>query len=383
MDRIKSLLIFFGPILIPRAINLYRTVRAQAAHRPASRPLPDRANRALNVLFVSILVFLVLSLPVKPHAPSPNVFALTRSRLNTPTDVLFSRLARLRPRQSLTPEDAVLRSKLTSLAARNLYLKFGPDPLTSCQFCSPDHPDSYLIYYLPFNVLLPHLCHMLVVGLVTTASFAGREAAAWRPTFTVAGLLLAALDLYLVVTYDPVRSASAAVRASQAPPASFYHRITLLRPLLLMVFDVLCALLVYLSATNRFWGSSSSMERPHAPDQLDQLVSATASSLTVASSRLHALSVARNAVLRDKMLKRRDDVYWQTVVAVEARSAQTGTSPDNGPAPRTPSSSSVWEDEEVVRAMSRAMAGHGGVDLARLNASANDYVNKITSELDG
>jgi hypothetical protein len=358
---IKSLLIFFAPVIIPRAINFYRSLRVALASRPTPRPLPTNASRALNILFLAILVFLLLSLPFNPHAPAPSIFSLTRSRINTPTDVIFNRLARFRPGNRLTDADTLLRSKLTSLGARKVYLRYGPKALTDCPFCSLDSVNTYLLYYLPFNTLIPHLVHMVILGVVTSAPLAGREAASWRNKFTLAGLVLAALDLYVVVSYDPVQSASAAVRAGMTPPASLYHRITLLRPLAFAVFDSVCAGLIYVSATQRFFFAP-----PSQADQVDQLVSAALTSLSGASSKLHATSVARNAVVRDKVLKERDDAYWRTVVAGE----------------EDRSGGSIWEEEEVVRAMSRAMAGQGGVDLAQLGVNATQYVNGVTAGLE-
>ncbi|KAH1269111.1 hypothetical protein KXX33_004676 [Aspergillus fumigatus] len=365
---IKSLLIFFAPVIIPRAINLYHSLRVAVASRPTPRPLPQATRRALNVLFFAILLCFLLSLPFNPHAPSPSIFTLTRSRINTPTDVIFSRLARFRPDNTLSETDHLLRSKFTSVVARRVYLRYGPDALTSCEYCSLDNLKTYLLYYLPFNTLIPHILHMVLVGLVTSAPFAGREAASWRNKFTVAGLALAAIDIYIVSTYDPVLSASAAVRAGMVPPSSLYHQTTLLRPLVFAVFDGICALLIYVTATNRFFFTP-----PSQADQVDQLVSTSLTSLAGASSKLHAVSVTRNAVVRDKVLKDRDDAYWRTVVAMGAGN----TDGDASVAP-----SSIWEEEEVVRAMSRAMAGQGGVDLAKLGVSAAEYVNGVTAGLD-
>ena len=42
----------------------------------------------------------------------------------------------------------------------------------------------------------------------------------------------------------------------------------------------------------------------------------------------------------------------------------------------------IWEEEEVARAMSRAMAGQGGVDLAQLGMNANEFVRGVTEGLD-
>ncbi|CRG85472.1 hypothetical protein PISL3812_02528 [Talaromyces islandicus] len=362
---IKSLLIFFGPVLLPRAINFYRVFRVQLAHRPPPRQIPSQASRALNVLFAAIVVFLTLSVPINPHAPAPNIFSQTGSRITTPTDVIFARLARFRPEQTLTDYDKLLRSALTSTAARKIYLRYGPDALLSCQFCGLDESSSavsYLLYYLPWNSVVPHLLHLLILGLVTSAPFAGADAARWRNWFTAGGLMLAGLDFYVMGAYDPLAAASAAVRAGQQPPSSLFHAMSFVRPLVFALFDSVCAGLVYVSATHRFFFSP-----PSQADQINQLVTKATEALATVNRQLHGVSVARNAVVRDKTLKARDDWYWRTAVAMEGEAGSSG--------------GSVWEDEEVVRAMSRAMSGQG-VDMAQLGVSAGEYVGDITRGLD-
>ncbi|KAL1965120.1 hypothetical protein VTN77DRAFT_6033 [Rasamsonia byssochlamydoides] len=171
-----------------------------------------------------------------------------------------------------------------------------------------------------------------------------------------------------MATYDPVASASPAVRANQVPPPSLYHNISLLRPLAFTIFDSVCSVLIYLSATNRLFFSP-----PSQAEQVEQLVSMATAALTGATSKLHAFSVTRNAVVRDKTLKARDDAYWREAVVME----RTEQEPSG--------SGSIWEEEEVVRAMSRAMNGQArnrGVDMAKLGISAGEYVDGITAGLE-
>jgi hypothetical protein len=367
VNSVKSLLIFFGPVLLPRLITAYRNLRASIASRPPPRTLPAAPGRALNILFGSIVFFLLLSLPFNPHAPEPNIFSLTRSRINTPTDILFARLARLRPDALLTAADTLLQSKFTSLGARKVYLTYGPDALTSCQYCSFDNLNTFLMYYLPFHVLLPHLVHLMILGVATSAPIAGHESARWRTKFTMAGLALAAIDVYIVATYDAISSASPSVRSGQTPPSGLYNSITLLRPLAFVVCDVACSVVLYLSATNRFF-----FKQPSTNEQIDKAVSIAVNALTGAHTKLHATSVTRNAVVRDKTLKSRDDLYWQTMVASEnLTQAGEGKILNN-----------IWEEEEVARAMSRAMAGQGGIDLAQLGVSASEFVRGVTEGLE-
>ncbi|KAJ5501605.1 hypothetical protein N7453_006422 [Penicillium expansum] len=351
-STVKSLLIFFGPVLLPRLITAYRSLRVSIASRPPPRPLPAAPARALNILFGSIVFFLLLSLPFNPHAPEPNIFSQTRSRLNTPTDVIFNRLARLRPDNFLTEADNLLQSKFTSLGARKVYLTYGPDALVSCQYCSFDNLYTYLMYYLPFHVLLPHLGHLLLLGVATSAPIAGREASRWRTKFTIAGLVLAAIDIYIMATYDAIQGAPRSVRAGQTPPSGIYHHITLLRPLAFVICDP-----------------------PSTVEQVDEAVSMAVQTLMGANTKLHAASVTRNAVVRDSTLKNRDDLYWRTMVSAE--------NPTQGPGEGGEQIlNNIWEEEEVARAMSRVMAGQGGIDLAQLGVNANDFVRNVTEGLE-
>ena len=358
--RIKTLGIFFAPILIPRAIALFRSLRASFAHRPTPRPLPSLAARAVNILFFSTALFFILSLPINPHAPSPNIFALTSSHLSTPTDILFSRLARQRPQNTLTVEDAALRAKFGSPAARKLYLRFGPDTLISCPFCSLDSQESYLLYHVPLNALLPHLFHLLIIVLVTSAPLVGEQAGRWRIKFTFAAVALALVEIVVVSRHDATAHRTADI------PTSLYNQIYLLRQLIFSVFDAFCALLIYLSATRRYFFTP-----PSPADKAEELVSIAGSTLAVATSKLHALSVVRSATVRDKVLKARDDAYWRTAVAMECSGEDARIN--------------IWEEEEVVKAISRAMRGRrqeGGVDIAKLRADASVYVDGVTQGLE-
>lgn len=324
----------------------------------------------MNLLFGAIAVFLILSVPSNPYAPAPNIFTQTASRINTPTDVIFARLARFRPENVLTDYDKLLRSRLTTTGEKKIYLRFGPEALLSCQFCEPNDPLSYLLFYLPLNTIVPHLVHLLIIGIATSAPFAGAEAARWRNWFTFAAMGLAGLDAYVMSSFDPIASAAPGVRAGQIPPLSLFTGMNMIRFVALTVFDIVCAALIYISATHRFFYSP-----PSPTEQINQIVAAATTALTSANSKLHGLSVARNAVVRDTTLKARDDWYWRTAVAMEGSGEESAGG----------SGGSIWEEEEVVRAMSRAMNGRGrsrGLDMAQLGINAGEYVDKITSGLE-
>ena len=317
----------------------------------------------MNILFCTTAFFLALSLPFSPHSPAQNIFVLTKSRLDTPVDLLFSRLAKLRPAEALTPADDLLREKLVTIVGRKLYLRFGEDALVNCPFCAADNPMTYLLYYLPFNIFLPHLFHLLILGLVTSASVAGTRASRWRNKFVIAELFLIVLEITLVYTYDPTLHGPVA-RNPLATPQSLHNKLFSAKLVVFAIFDAMCAGLIYLSATNRLFYPAVT-----PAEQAGQMVSAVTGSVAGAASKLHALNVAKNAIVRDEKLKAHDGKYWSALRDMEA-------------------SSDVWQDEEVVRAVNRAMQNRqqqmeiSVSDGSKRSADPAAFVDALTAGLE-
>ena len=99
-----------------------------------------------------------------------------------------------------------------------------------------------------------------------------------------------------------------------------------------------------------------------------EVLGAAGISLQTTATKLRAVNVARNAVVRGQRLKGMEDGYWAEVVAVEGMSG-LGLVGDE-----------VWGDEEVKRAMSRAY-GSGGVDVGRMRREAGEWVAGVTAGL--
>ncbi|KAF4975306.1 hypothetical protein F66182_17570 [Fusarium sp. NRRL 66182] len=172
-----------------------------------------------------------------------------------------------------------------------------------------------------------------------------------------------------MTSYDPIAAAAPAVRAGQIPPLSIYTSMNMIRFLSMTIFDAVCAALIYISATHRFFYSP-----PEPSDQVNQVIAAATAALTSANSKLHSLSVTRNAVVRDQSLKARDDWYWKTAVAMEGSGDADGAG-----------GGSIWEEEEVARAMSQVMNGRNRgrqLDMAQLGVNAGEYVDKVTAGLE-
>ncbi|KAK2021552.1 hypothetical protein LX32DRAFT_631488 [Colletotrichum zoysiae] len=293
--EIRSLLLVFGPILLPKAISAYKSVRDASRHS-AAQPVapPPRVARALAVLTGVVLVYLAKSLP--PLAPE-NVFVLTQSRLQIPVDVLFNRLSSLRPDGLLSAADERLRARFVSLESRLLYLHLGPDALADCPFCKSEDPKSFFYYALP-AVLLPHLANLVVLAAVTSASLTGRDGARWRPLATMAAAALALADACLVNSYDHSAN-SAATRLQDLD--FFYWKARALRLVCLAALDAAVGALLFLSATRRAFAlPPSDAERVEAANR----------ALTAVKSKLSAMGIVKNTALRDEDLRARSQAYW-------------------------------------------------------------------------
>lgn len=291
---IKSLAIFFAPLILPRAIAYFRAFRAGPAPGVTIRPLPSAAARALLILAVATLASLVASLP--PFAPE-NLFVRTQSRLQIPTDVLFTRLTALRPGGALTAADAALRAKFVNLESRLLYLQYGPEVLADCPFCHADDPRSYFYYALP-ALLAPHLANLLLLSGATSAWFTGREGARWRAPAVISSALAAALDVYLVSEYNYQANARA---TRLADLDLFFWDLRAYRAGGLALLNAAFAALLYLTATHRAFAP------PPGPAER---VEGVTRALLLTKSKLNAVGIVKNTAIRDEDLRHRVVAYW-------------------------------------------------------------------------
>lgn len=292
--RLHTFAIPIGVLLLRNGVPLYQSIRASYnAQKPSIREPPPEAARALNILFLFALTVLLYTLP---YFSPENIFQVTHGRLQTSNEVLFTRLAAKLP---LTQFDQDLKSKLTSQAGRLVYLAYGPEAIAHCNFCSPNDPRSYFYYSLPM-LAIPHLLHLLILGLVTSPLVAGSEGARWRTQATLAGLALGAADLYLHMTYDFLANSASTHGLNDLD--FFYWRMRLIRGIGAATIDGLLGFIMYLSSTNRFFLA------PLSP--AGRLESAT-SALEASNFRLWATGNVRNAAIRDRELRESMLQYWQ------------------------------------------------------------------------
>lgn len=346
LHRIKSLVFTLGPtlgpILLPRLITWYRTQRAKANAVPqAVQPLPKNVRWAMNILFCSALLAFTSSLPY--FAPE-DIFMTTSSRLQTPNDVIFTRLALLRGNQNeLVGDDAILRSKLASLDARLLYLTYGPDVVTHCPFCNSDQPMSYLYYALP-AILLPHLLHAAALGLATSSALSEKYGSRWRNIAASVGIALACFECYLFGAYDWKANARA-YRPEEY--VHFYWRVRVWRGLVIVIADLLLASCLYLCSTNRFFVIPVT-----SAERMETAIRA----LEMSRGKLNALGVMRNVTARDEALRQRTDVYWKRERQIMGE---------------------VMDEREVVEGVKNALSGK--IKVTQVEEEARKYAEGITT----
>ncbi|KAI0974960.1 hypothetical protein F4678DRAFT_421479 [Xylaria arbuscula] len=333
---IKSLLIVFSPIIIPKAFEYYRRFRAssQATKQRTQSSIPTSAVRSIWILAAASLILFVLALPF--FAPE-NIFKATSSRIRIHTDVIFTRLENIRPDNRLTEVDDALRAKFVSIEGRLLYLQYGPDVLASCPFCSSKEPTTYLYYAMP-SLLAPFLVNLVVVSLATSGAIAGPEATQWRSFGVVVTAALAIINLFVVASYRH----NANAHTSRVDDIDmFFWKMRTIRYLLLGVLDAGLAGVVWLTATNRFFDS------PLSPAAR---VEAVTRRLLATKSKLSGVGIVRNTNLRDEDLRARTATYW-------AHEGQVMRE--------------VMEEREVVEGVNDALANR--INIQNISRDAENY----------
>lgn len=329
-------------MLLPKAISYYRSYKSNAKRpqRPI-RPVPPAVSRALGILFVVSLVALIATIPT---FATENIFTRTQSRVQIPVDVLFTRLAALRP-LGLSTADNQLRHKLQSLEGKLLYLKFGPDAIANCLFCTLEDHKSYIYYSLP-AILAPHLFNAAVLALVTSGLFVGIDGAVWRRFATLSAIVMAGIDLWYLAQYDYTDNA----KATRLEDLSmFFWKSRVWRCIGIAALDAMLGWLMYLSSTNRaFFAPISPAER----------LATSHRHLESVRSRLSAMGIVKNTVYRDDALRKRTEAYWVHEGQLMGE---------------------MMEDKEVMESVNNALESR--VDVDRISADAEMYAKNMLGEI--
>ena len=186
--------------------------------------------------------------------------------------------------------------------------------------------------------------------------------------FLLPALGLLAIDVYLNTLFNAFPTL---ITPTSQPAASLYTMLKLARPLSICFLDVLFALYLWATTTNRFIlfpfladpNASANPSIETLQTQAQNLVRTSALALQGAQAKLRAVNVTRNTIMRDHDLKDRESHYWTEVGDVEGENA------------------GVWQDEDVQAAIARVYA-MGGVDVPRARREAGAFVDGVTKNLE-
>ncbi|KAL9604964.1 MAG: hypothetical protein Q9219_000152 [cf. Caloplaca sp. 3 TL-2023] len=294
-------------------------------------------HTSLNILFVSCIFALISTLPT--FAPE-NLFRVTSSRLQTPNDVLFTRLAYLRPEGKLTEADDLLKPRIASIDARCLYLYYGPSVVTGCPFCISDEPMSYFWYAVPM-ILFPHILHLFALGATTSSAIAGKEGSRWRTSTVMLGVGLALFECYLTGAGDYKANA----RVLRAEDLNHFHwNMRIWRGIGIAVADAALAGFIWASATNRMF-----VVPPTTAERMETAIKF----LESARGRLGGLGIVRNVVVRDEGMRRKAEAYWRKEGQI---------------------TSEVMDEREVVEGMKSAL-GSGRISITKVEEEAKRFAD--------
>ncbi|KAF3040819.1 hypothetical protein E8E11_007453 [Didymella keratinophila] len=292
-QNVHSLLILFGPFVLPRIVDWFNVARATSRSVPI-RPAPPRVKHALNLLFVAAVTCLALSM--SRFAPE-NIFVATQSHIRTETSVLFARLRHLRP---LIEDDLALRSKFEVNGRNKLYyLAYGPNTLLNCAWCvttDGNDANNYLLYSLP-KMVMPHIFQLAVLSLATS-SLVGTEGSRFRTHAMILGLATLIVEIWYFATYD----ITANKRTKFVQDIDSLHwRATFLRYSFFAVQDIGMAFVLWATSTNRWLAK---------PDSIAERLETATRLSEETLNKLRGLGLVTNSINRDPALRGVREEYW-------------------------------------------------------------------------
>ena len=165
---------------------------------------------------------------------------------------------------------------------------------------------------------------------------------------TIAGIVIAGLDIYLVVTYNHLTNR----RMTRLQELDFFYwKARVFRAVSLAGLDVLLSGLMYLSATNRAF-----VNPPTAAERIEGVTRV----LGGIKGKVNALGVVKNTCSRDDDLRRRSTAYWNHEVMLMRE---------------------VMEEREVIEGVSNALENR--IDIESISRDADLYAESMLVPLVG
>lgn len=330
----------------------------------------------MNLLFISAVVALIASFPNPKSASIRNIFEFTSSPFNSSSETLLTRLlARIQDEPS--EAETTLISKLGSQSAREAYLRYGTDSLLSCPFCTYGNPFSFVIFWIARELLVPHCLHYLVLGLATSQHMSGDQASRWRFTFVSGAFLIPLMEL----SYFVARKSDFTIHP-EFTPFSLNDRIKTIRLITITLYDGLCAGILYLSATNRFF-----YQVPSDAERLDEFLSELCTSVENMRAKLRVLLLGRSTIVREKPLRDHDAAHWDTLAvdygALDHQNEALSSLVSPTSVNRSREGDALQsENDDDTESMGKVSVNGQEMAISRLAAEAKEFVDDGTRGLE-
>lgn len=302
---LRGLVIPFLPFLIPKLYTWLRTAHAQHQQKRLV-PLTLANWAVISLLLVGSLVQVLVVLP--GLWPQQNVFGVTGSRLQTPVEVIESRLKQLygasyerAPYSVETGAGALdyglLVSRLSSSTGKALYTVYGTDVYAGCEWCRTDRPSLFFVYALP-SIVLPHLGNLLLLLLATT-TVSTASSRQWHGYVLWVSLGLMLFDVYTVYTApNNLHRVMTAYHLDSVPWVFLaQHKF---RTYSFALLDAALAAATFLSASGRFFvvDEATTQRAARVILQLEHALARLRAAIV-----LHSNVVAKDQTLRDSYME--------------------------------------------------------------------------------
>lgn len=309
LKSFQGLIIPFAPFIITKGYNIY-----QKRKNARSKPFLEVSTTNWTIISILATVAFLQVIFYIPYAwPAINVFSATNSRMQTPGDVIGSRLRALfgdeyetAPRSMTSGKGnldyELLVSRLASSDGKALYAVYGTEAYAGCQWCRTDQPFSFFLYILP-SIVIPHALNFFPILLVTTGNrdaFALSSASSrqWFRMAVIFGMAFLGIELYTMYQAPNVPEFLLSINNSvshEDVPWIFWSRIKM-RAWAFAVADSVLAFLVFLSASGRAFetGEATAVRTSRIIKQLDGAVNKLRLSIL-----LHTNVIARNQEMRN------------------------------------------------------------------------------------
>ncbi|TFK41443.1 hypothetical protein BDQ12DRAFT_677992 [Crucibulum laeve] len=268
--------------------------------RTPSSPPKSRTQTTISVVLLLHTLYILHSLLLKSP---PNLFNALKLPLNTPTDSIRAILLQFSDDGELPGHLESLLKRLGSLDMRGVYVRFGHNVLTGCEYCH--NFDDFLLFSIP-RPLLSYIREIAIVGLVTMSS---NNRAHLRPVGVGALIISGLTETYYTLTSPVVIPP----RGSDAPVFMLHDTFLLFRRLLFLLLPLSLQYLPSIIPPSLPIPILTRILHPPptlTPAQKAETIQSTLQTLDHLVPALHIMKYTRAALMRLPQTRERAESWW-------------------------------------------------------------------------